>query len=44
MTPTFHGRDIFMPVAARLGGRHCRSTEAGEEVDGGSLVSAAAGR
>jgi S-adenosyl-L-methionine hydrolase (adenosine-forming) len=37
VTPTFHGRDIFMPVAAHLAAG-ATLAEAGEEVDPASLV------
>jgi S-adenosyl-L-methionine hydrolase (adenosine-forming) len=37
VTPTFHGRDIFMPVAAHLAAG-AALTEAGDEVDVASLV------
>jgi len=35
---TFHGRDIFMPVAAHLAAGTATLAEAGEELDPGSLV------
>jgi S-adenosylmethionine hydrolase len=37
MTPTFHGRDIFMPVAAHLAA-DAGLAAAGEEIDVGDLV------
>ena len=37
-TATFHGRDIFMPVAARLAAGTVTLAEAGEELATGSLV------
>ena len=37
VTPTFHGRDIFMPVAARLLSGAALDS-AGEEIDAGGLV------
>jgi len=37
VTPTFHGRDIFMPVAAHLAA-DAELTEAGTEIDVGGLV------
>jgi S-adenosyl-L-methionine hydrolase (adenosine-forming) len=37
VTPTFHGRDIFMPVAAHLAA-DAELTAAGEEIDVGGLV------
>ena len=37
VTPTFHGRDIFMPVAAHLA-TDAELAEAGEEIDVGDLV------
>ena len=37
VTPTFHGRDIFMPVAAHLA-TDAELTAAGEEIDVGDLV------
>jgi S-adenosyl-L-methionine hydrolase (adenosine-forming) len=36
-TPTFHGRDIFMPVAARLAAG-TPLAQAGDHIDAGSLV------
>jgi len=41
VSPTFHGRDIFMPVASHLVTGSCL-TEAGTEVDVGELVLLAA--
>jgi S-adenosylmethionine hydrolase len=37
VTPTFHGRDIFMPVAAHLAAG-AELASAGEEIDAGGLV------
>lgn len=37
---TFHGRDIFAPVAAELAAGHCRIEELGEPVSADSLVPA----
>ncbi len=37
ISPTFHGRDVFAPVAAHLA-RGAALTDAGEPVDAGSLV------
>jgi S-adenosyl-L-methionine hydrolase (adenosine-forming) len=37
VTPTFHGRDIFMPVAAHLAA-DAELAAAGEEIDVGALV------
>lgn len=37
---TFHGRDIFAPVAAELAAGRCRVEELGEAVDADSLVPA----
>ncbi len=41
VTPTFHGRDIFMPVAAHLAA-DAQLAAAGEEIDVGELVTLAA--
>jgi S-adenosylmethionine hydrolase len=38
VTATFHGRDIFMPVAAHLAAGTATLEQAGEQVDTGSLV------
>ena len=37
VTPTFHGRDIFMPVAAHLAA-DAELASAGDEIDVGGLV------
>ena len=43
MTATFHGRDIFMPVAAHLAA-DTELAAAGEEIDLAGLVDAARAR
>ncbi len=40
VSATFHGRDIFAPLAAELAAGRCRLHELGEPVEAGSLVPA----
>jgi S-adenosylmethionine hydrolase len=38
ISASFHGRDLFAPIAAHLASGHCSLTDAGEPLDPGELV------